>query len=113
MNGSRNLACEHPFGPALGFEYAGVAVVLSGAIAGSRRPSRRPRACHGERAAIFSQLFASRANIEVAFGIEEAKSLREKASVRALYETCPSGSRYSSDPAAPRPPTTPTISAEP
>ena len=40
VNGSRNLACEH-IRTALGFEHAGVAVVLSGAIA-DRAVSSQP-----------------------------------------------------------------------
>src|SRR3984885_12260209 len=68
MNGSRNLACKH-IRTALGFEHAGVAVVLSGAIA-DRAVPRDPLARRGERTAIFPQLFAPGADIEVAFGIE-------------------------------------------
>ena len=57
MNGSRNLACGH-IRTALGFEYAGLAVVLSGAIA-DRAVLRDALARRGERAAIFSQLLTS------------------------------------------------------
>jgi hypothetical protein len=76
MNGSRDLACEH-MRTALGLEHAGLAVVLSGAIA-DRAVLRDALARRGERAAIFSQLLTSGTDrlltsgtdIEVAFGIE-------------------------------------------
>jgi hypothetical protein len=51
MNGSRDLACEH-IRTALGFEHAGVAVMLSGAIA-DRAVLRDALARRGERAAYF------------------------------------------------------------
>src|SRR5277367_2274337 len=81
MNGSRNLACEH-IRTALGFEHAGVAVALSGAIA-DRAVLRDALARRGESAAIFSQLLTSGTDIEVAFGIECEVAARES-SVRAL-----------------------------
>ena len=56
MNGSRNLACEL-IRTALGFEHAGVAVVLSGAIA-DRAVLRDALARRGERTARVPQLFA-------------------------------------------------------
>jgi hypothetical protein len=76
MNGSRDLACEH-IRTAPGFEHAGVAVVLSGAIA-DRPVLRDALARRGERAAIFSQLLISGTDIEVAFGIECEVGSREK-----------------------------------
>jgi hypothetical protein len=107
MNGSRNLACEH-IRTALGFEHAGVAVVLSGAIA-DRAVLCDALARHGERAAIFSQLLTSGTDIEVAFGIECEVGSREKVpSVRSdlsIRFTCGSIPRSSTS--------HPTISAEP
>ena len=81
MNGSRNLACEH-IRTALGFEHAGVAVVLSGAIA-DRAVPRDALARRGERTAIFSQLFAPGADIKIALWIEDEVAAGES-SVRAL-----------------------------
>ena len=82
MNGSRNLPCEH-IRTALGFEQAGVAVVLSGAIA-DRAVLRDALARRGERAVIFSQLLTSGTDIEVAFGIECEVGCARESSVRAL-----------------------------
>src|ERR1700729_1022073 len=81
MNGSRDLARGH-IRTALGFEHAGVAVALSGAIA-DRAVLCDALARHGERAAIFSQLLTTGTDIEVAFGIECEVAAGE-GSVRAL-----------------------------
>ena len=107
VNGSRNLACEH-IRTALGFEHAGVAVVLSGAIA-DRAVLRDALARRGERTARFPQLFAPGADIEVALRIEGEVGSREKVpSVRSdlsIRFTCGSIPRSSTN--------HPTISAEP
>src|ERR1700733_1014470 len=110
MNGSRDLACGDIW-TALGFEHAGVAVALSGAIAD------RPVLCdalarHGESAARFSQLLPSGTDIEGAFGIECEVGSREKVpSVRSdlsIRFTCGSTPRSSTSrapvSAAPYPP---------
>src|ERR1700722_19158550 len=65
MNGAGDFACRN-VRAALGLERAGVAVVLSGAIA-DRAVLRDALARRGERAAIFSQLLTSGTDIEVAF----------------------------------------------
>src|SRR5580704_10012820 len=81
MNGASDFACRNVWA-ALGLERAGVAVVLSGAIA-DRAVLRDAIARRGERAAIFSQLLTSGTDIEVAFGIEREVASGES-SVRAL-----------------------------
>src|SRR6202046_1400361 len=107
MNRARDLACEH-IRTAPGFECAGAAVVLSGAIA-NRAVLCDALARRGESAARFSQLLTSGTDIEVAFGIECEVGSREKVpSVRSdlsIRFTCGSMPRP--------PPSHPTIPAEP
>src|ERR1700687_1047141 len=107
MNRARDFACRH-VRAALGFEHAGAAVVLSGAIA-DRAVLRDALARRGERAAIFSQLLTPGTDIEVAFGIKDEVGSREKVtSVRSdlsISFTCASIPRSST--------THPIISAEP
>src|SRR5277367_7098050 len=81
MNGACDLACGN-VRTALGFEYAGVAVVLSGAIT-DRAVLCDALARRGESAARFSQLLTPGTDIEVAFGIECEVAAGES-SVRAL-----------------------------
>ena len=80
MNRARDLARGHSW-TALGFEHAGVAVVLSGAIA-DRAVLRDGLARRGG-AARFSQLLTPGTDIEVAFSIECEVAAGES-SVRAL-----------------------------
>jgi hypothetical protein len=69
-------------GAALGLERAGLAVVLAREV-DHRAFFRHPVAWPGEQAMIFPQLFAARANIAVALGIEGEVAARKRA-VRAL-----------------------------
>src|SRR6202042_1825751 len=107
MNGASDFACRNVWA-ALGLERAGVAVVLSGAIA-DRAVLRDALARRGERTAIFSQLLTSGTDLEVAFRIEGEVGSREKVpSVRSdlsIRFTCGSIPRSSTS--------QPTISAEP
>src|SRR5271154_6333362 len=81
MNGACDLACRN-VRAALGFEYAGVAVALSGAIA-DRAVLRDALARRGESAARFSQLLTPGTDIEVAFSFE-CKVAAGESSVLAL-----------------------------